>query len=646
MGSTPRHLASLGQWDLAATIQSADKNTKWADISHQGIEIMVGAVFSDFKDTLLKLSVAFERDWTKHSKHKMSEADLRLQFLDPMFTSLGWDVGNRTLTPFHSREVVVEPPHTMQGHSRRPDYIFKIGGIDKFVCEAKRPGEDLTNHHFQVQNYVYNLKLWVGVLSDFEHFQVFLVGSQPTKSRPFSPLDGWRLHYSNYATSAQKMWDAFSRDNVAEGTLERLAQSATKVYRPGKQGWLIKPDKSSRIDVKFLVFLEGKRGSLAKSLHRRNRGLDGPALTEATQKIINRLLFQRICEDRNIDVGRTLAATLDTWVSRGRLKGQLWTAIVGNFRHMSRVFNGGLFGKLDDTPHFTDSLDVPDEWLVDFLDELAGDDSQYLLSVIPVEILGSVYERFLGSVVTKAGDIEPKPEVRRSQGVYYTPKAVVDEIVELTIGTAMEGKTPRQMRSFRVLDPACGSGSFLLGSFERICRYHISWLLEHPEDQKPMTCYRSRVGDLRLTTGFKRTLLINSIYGVDIDAQAVEVTQMSLYLKVLEDETTESLTADNRLFPKENYLPSLENNIKIGNSLVDLETLLELDEHSTSEDRNLAFDWKAEFPKAIVAGGFDTVIGNPPYFSVEKTWGKGDPRLEYLRTAYSDVYQDRSDILF
>lgn len=197
-----------------------------------------------------------------------------------------------------------------------------------------------------------------------------------------------------------------------------------------------------------------------------------------------------------------------------------------------------------------------------------------------------------------------------------------------------------------MLDPACGSGSFLLGSFERLCQHHLAWFSDHPEERKATNCYTSDVGDLRLTTGYKRTLLINSIFGVDLDPQAVEVTQMSLYLKVLEDETTESLKADHRLFPKETYLPSLENNIKVGDSLVELGRLLDLDEPVTAETQRTAFDWRAEFPTAIKEGGFDAIVGNPPYFSVEKTWGKGDPRLGYLRSAYGHVYQDRSDILF
>jgi hypothetical protein len=608
---------------------------------------MLATSFASFEETLSKLVTAFERDLSHGRGGRMSEADLRLQYLDPLFSSLGWDVGNRALAPFHDREVVVEPPHRMQGSNRRPDYLFRISGIDKFVCEAKRPKEDLSRHHFQVQNYIFNLKLWIGVLADFEHFQVFLVGSQPDKTRPFAPLEKWNIHYKNYLSCSKQIWDTFARENVAEGSIERLAQSVVKVYRRGKQGWLIKPERAKRIDAKFLEFLETQRGRLAVSLHKRNPKVDGAGLTEATQRIIDRLLFQRICEDRSIDVGRTLLTIVEQWESGRRSKGQLWPAIVANFQHMSRTFNGGLFGKPGQVPHFIEALEVEEAWLAGFLEELAGDDSRYLLAVIPVEILGSVYERFLSSIVTDDGKIELKPEVKKSKGVYYTPKFVVDEVIERTVGEAISGKSPKQLRSFRVLDPACGSGSFLLGAFDRLCREHLIWLLQHPSEQKKQLCYESQTGDLRLTTGYKRQILVRSIFGVDIDAQAVEVTQMSLYLKVLEDETTESLSADHRLFPTETYLPNLENNIKVGDSLIQLGSLLDLAEPETKEAEARAFDWIAEFPTVFKnGGGFDTVVGNPPYFSIEKTWGKKDFRLRYFKTYYSNVYQDRSDILF
>ena len=190
-----------------------------------------------------------------------------------------------------------------------------------------------------------------------------------------------------------------------------------------------------------------------------------------------------------------------------------------------------------------------------------------------MEILGSVYEQFLGSVVQPDGKVELKPEVRKAGGVYYTPQFVVNYIVENTVGKLIEGKPPKEVSTIKVLDPACGSGSFLLRAFERICEHHVEWFIAHPEDQAENLCYIDNHGNFRLTTGYKRNILTNNIFGVDIDPQAVEVTQMSLYLKILEDESRESLLNDHRLFPKETYLPDLSRNIKCGNSLISTDFL-------------------------------------------------------------------------
>ena len=217
--------------------------------------------------------------------------------------------------------------------------------------------------------------------------------------------------------------------------------------------------------------------------------------------------------------------------------------------------------------------------------------STYLFGIIPVDILGSVYERFLGSVVLPDGTVEQKPEVRKAGGVYYTPKAVVNYIVENTVGKVLEGKSPSEVRRLRVLDPACGSGSFLLRAFERICEYHVHWYTTHVEDRDKRRCFLDANGDIRLTTGYKRSILINNIFGVDIDPQAVEVTQMSLYLKVLEGETSQTLENDHRLFPEETYLPDLDNNIKCGNSLVSSDIALELGDDDARLNWINPFDW-------------------------------------------------------
>ena len=321
-----------------------------------------------FCKTLADLVKGFEAAYPDIVNSGMGEATLRLSYLDRFFEALGWDVRNEAQVPLHAREVLVEPPSDIQGHRKRPDYLFRTGGIDKFICEAKRPRDNIQRHYFQAQNYIYNMRLWVGVLSDFEHLIVFVVGGQPNKDRPFDPVPGWRLHYSQFERNAENIWNLLSRSNVAAGSIEQLAQSLPKVLRRGRQGWLLKPDRNKTVDNEFLSYLEGQRRRLSKLLHDENTKLTtGQSrywseweLNEAIQRIIDRILFQRICEDRDIDTGHLLKAIHDEWESQGRHEGQLWPMLIGNFQHLHRTFNGGIYGKPGEPAHFIDELLISD----------------------------------------------------------------------------------------------------------------------------------------------------------------------------------------------------------------------------------------------------------------------------------------------
>ena len=331
-------------------------------------------------------------------------------------------------------------------------------------------------------------------------------------------------------------------------------------------------------------------------------------------RIISRLLFQRVCEDRGIDTHCSLESLAHDWRSRGARQKELWPILVSNFHSIADTFNGGLYGRRGQPRHFSESLNVHDTWLANFIDKLSAEDSSYLFSYVPIEILGSVYERFLGGVVQPNGKVVPKPEVRRAGGVYYTPRHVVEYIVNRTISPLIFGKSPREVQKLKFLDPACGSGSFLLRVFERICEHYVEWYLVNSNERTRDACYFDNNGDLRLTTGLKREILRNCIYGVDIDPQAVEVTQLSLYLKLLENETQETISKQIPLFRYEALLPDLSENVVTANSLLDPDARdLLFDDFDVSKlnplKRTGAFD---------PSGGFNAVIGNPPYDVLER----------------------------
>jgi len=269
---------------------------------------------------------------------------------------------------------------------------------------------------------------------------------------------------------------------------------------------------------------------------------------------------------------------------------------------------------------------------------------------LPADILGQTYEQFLGKVIrltpSHRAVVEDKPEVKKAGGVYYTPTYIVDYIVSHTVGKLLEGKTPRQAAKLTICDPACGSGSFLLGAYQYLLDWHLKWYAENTPEKwakgRDPKIYQVLKGEWRLTTNEKKRILLNNIYGVDIDQQAVEVTKLSLLLKVLENETQDTLGRQMSMF-HERALPDLATNIKCGNSLIgpdfyDQQDLGLMDEEERY--RINVFDWQAEFPD-IFAGktpGFDAVIGNPPYLNVSE-----EAQLNYLRTRYS-IVEGRVDL--
>jgi len=596
----------------------------------------------DFEAELSRLVSKFEQGLTTYKTSAYDEAALRNDFLNPFWRSLGWDLENRLALPQSLREVELETRVEVGGRKKRADYIFRTDGVERFVCEAKKPKQDLSSRDaYQVQRYAFNLKVYIAVLTDFEQFQVFVVGGKPDAQVPFDPIENW--HFRAFPTVVRQLWDLFARQSVAAGSLDQYVRSLPKRPMKGKprQGWLIKPERTRTVDAEFLAYIEDQRKELARDIVRENKRYrwDESNLNEAVQRILDRILFIRISEDRDIDTGRTLERIVEDWrqVSHGRPP--LFSWLVGHFRALDEPFNGALFHK-----HFSESLRVSDQFLLNLIGDLSSEDSPYLFSTLPVEILGSVYERFIGQVVRvtrgKNVKVEPKPEVRKAGGVYYTPRDIVDYIVNHTVGKLLEDKDPIEVAELKILDPACGSGSFLIRAFERVCQHYIGWFQRHPKQQDKRDCYCDPQGNLRLTTHRKRRILLDNIFGVDLDQQAVEVTLLSLYLKILEGETRASLAYQQGLFPKESFLPDLSANIRLGNSLIEGD-YFDLFSDGDERLRVKPFDWRVEFREILDQGGFDAVVGNPPYVRPHRV---PPDTKQYLWRNFSS-YAAKSDIL-
>ena len=644
----------------------------------------IGPTLASFRADLARLVAHFSSQLPFHASPEYSEAKLREDFLNPFFAALGWDVGNRKALIHTEREVDVEVRTAFSGRQRRADYVFRVARVEWFTCEAKKPIESLHGGHaYQAKSDAYARGIPFAVLSDFEETRLYVVGARPRRSDP-ATMGQWRhLRFDQYVDHASEIWDLLAYPNVRDGSIGRLLESLPKKPARTKagQGYVIRPDRSRSLDAEFLAFLDDARQRLGSDLLRHNLRDDllvDNRLNEAAQRILDRLVFLRICEDRAIDTGTLLSSLLREWwnqrdarprLRRGPLdtrrvvppatgsgnappgapdvlaeeppheryappdEGGLYRVLVGHFRALDHrpasyqpFLNGQLF-----KPHFSEELVVGDEWLANFIDHLCDEDEGYNFADIKVEILGDAYERFLGKVLRPQGrgaTIEEKPEVRKAGGVYYTPRYIVDDIVEETVGRQLAGKSADETSRLRFLDPACGSGSFLIRVYERVMEHYLRlydqglrearavgeeaagrFLKAHRED-----FYLDDGGNVRLTSRRKRRVLMDNVYGVDIDPKAVEVTQLSLYLKMLEGDNREILHRQSKQwFSRDPLLPSLERNILCGNSLV----AADFSSDPAEIIRVNAFDWDIGFERIMASGGFDAVVGNPPYVPME-----------------------------
>jgi type I restriction-modification system DNA methylase subunit len=577
----------------------------------------------DFRDKLRALAAKFEKDKTHYLSKGYPEAQVRVDFLNPFFEALGWDIENKAQMPPHERDVLVELYPETTG---RPDYNFRINGETKFFVEAKAPSEDLDNikHILQAKTYAWSTKsVFFVILTDFEEFKLFDASLKPNPKYPDEGLI-YSFRYTDYLDNAEKLWE-LSKARVLEGALEALLPKDTRSKR-----LRIPPDKS------FLEELTVWREKLAKDIYKRNPHFGVKLLNDVVQRLLDRIVFIRIAEDRRIRHDRGLWEIVALWKEQGKRK-PIMSHLVDLFHQVNDDLNGDIFKR-----HACEKAVVDSALLADIIENLYFPKSRYRFNAIGVELLGSIYERYLGStirVTPKRAHVEEKPEVRKAGGVYYTPQYIVDYIVKNTVGKVIEGKSPKQIEKIRILDPACGSGSFLLGAYQYLIDYHLRWYREHPKERSTLHLipyYAFSPDEFVLPLKEKAKILRNNIFGVDIDPQAVEITMMSLYLKALEGERG--------LLPrKQHLLPPLSENVKCGNSLIgyDIFDQGELFDDEASSRIN-PFDWNSKstgFGEIMERGGFHVVIGNPPYVRQEMLGEFKD----YFKNYY-EVYHGTADL--
>jgi len=607
------------------------------------------------------------------------EATIEDNYVKPLFKYLNWNIHNEGLA--HGKEEFIVQ-YRLKRIGKKPDYLLRVPDSSSnrmkhvLFMEAKHPKYDLfSDIRWIRQCYLYanstlckterpERRVPLSLLTDFEEFRLFdCRDPDPLKSdtlalfnrRAVNPFGNWCFH--QYISEFDTLWDIFECSQVVKGSLDsyRVTDESLK-------------DSRKAPDIQFLDILKSWRIDMAKDMYKNDHSLSEEVLTAASQLMVNRLVFLKMLADKEL-ASDYLTKIIDTVGKSESADISFYDSCKNIFIDLHKSFNGSIFEERTEL----DSVKISNKTLGKLLTSIRPEKALYSLDAMPVRVVGTMYEEFLGEVIKKAGrglSAEPKPEVRKAGGVYYTPEYIVDYIVDNTVGELLKTcKKPEDVKKLKFCDPACGSGSFLIVVYDRLLSWHLEYYRHEIEklliknksfkeiavkyiNEVHISVFSEKKRDyvISLTIKAKGEILKNSVFGVDIDEQAVEVTRFSLCMKTVEDyDDKDELYHEVDLF-NSTILPDLSDNIKHGNSLISedyfnqgsLSREDELSERKTIKP----FEWDKQFAQIFVQGGFDAVVGNPPYFCIDDTWGKKDPKLAYLKIIYPEVYNDKTDILF
>lgn len=536
------------------------------------------------KDDLLRLVTQYQRsaEFYRNAK-KFNEQDCRDEFISPLLECFGWDVHNKKGTLPQYKEVVVEQ---FSNKGERPDYTLTLNGVSKIFVEAKKPAVHITEDSasaLQTRRYGWNAKHKLSILTNFENMMIYDVTNEPKDEDSVIVSLYRKYNYLDYLEKYAEICKLISRNSVYSGKFDEFVnENFPNVDR-----------YSTEVDEVFLKQINTWRLEIGEYLYQQyDVYKDIDVLNDVVQEFINQIIFLRICEDRNLPIYEKLK---DTTQNRAELQ----DALIKVFKEADKRYNSKLFSGENII------FDLSNHIIFNMIISLYYPQTSYMFNIIEPGILGKIYESFLmESLIVENSHIvlAPKKEYKY-RSVVSTPVEIVKYMVKNTLYPICKEKKPDEIKKLQIADIACGSGVFLEETYQFLVDYCVEWYLKY----QPEYLLELNNGKKKLPLMDKKDILTKCIYGVDIDAHAVEVSKFSLLIKLIEDETPTSVR---ECVP---ILPDLSSNIKNGNSLISRE---DIDPKDISFEllRDIKpFQWN----DINEGNNFDVIIGNPPYVKTE-----------------------------
>ena len=506
-------------------------------------------------------------------KPSYNETQLRTDFLDPLFELLGWDIKNSEGKPTNEREVLLEEglKADATANTKKPDYTFRLFSERKFFLEAKKPNVKIEKDNEpakQVRRYGFTAKLKISVLSNFEYLAIYDCSKKVEKDDSVTKSRINIYHYTEYESAFGEIKKQLSHQVVYNGEFDENWKEIEEQL------------KLSSVDSLFLSQINDWRIILGKEIYSHKPDVSVEELNDIVQSYINSIIFLRVCEGRNLEAYKTLRNFADK---------NDFNSLIKKFKEADKKYNAGLFNH-----PLTDEIISSNSsafWAI--IEHLYFPESSYSFSVFSSDILGNIYEIFLGEQLTIENSqisIKKKPE-NIDRDIVTTPTFIIQDILRQTVVKHCEGKTDEEILNSSFADIACGSGTFLLETYQLLQDTLVDYYLGNDTEKLIQTSIET----FKLPFEIKKTILENCIYGIDKDYNAVEACKFGLLLKLLENEDNSTISTP--------ALPNLKN-IHFGNSLIDSSIA-----SKKNQDEINPFD----FEKIK----FDVIVGNPPYMATE-----------------------------
>lgn len=549
--------------------------------------------------TINQLVEKYRADRDFYLTNKYNETLLRSDFLDPFFELLGWDIKNNAGKPTNEREVILEEAlkENASEHSKKPDYTFRLFSERKFFLEAKKPCVAIESNNDsakQVRRYGFTAKLKISVLSNFEYLIIYDTSVQVDKDDTFQKALVKKYHYTEYESKFEEIKKLLGKEVVYSGAFEtEWKEIETKINQYS-------------IDTLFLNQINEWRKALGAEIFKHEPKIDEQQLNDVVQSYLNRVLFLRVCEDRNLEDYQTLLKFANA---------NDFNSLIKKFEQADKRYNSGLFDQLLKEKIVENISSV--FWAI--IKQLYYPESPYSFSVFSSDILGSIYEIFLSeklAIENKTISLVKKPE-NIDRDIITTPTFIISDILRNTVLVKCQGKTDKEILNLKFADISCGSGAFLLELFQLLNDLLIDYYLKNDKSKLIQT----NLDTYKLSFKVKRELLLNCIFGVDKDYNAVEATKFGLLLKILEGEDVNSTNSTKPV------LPDLSQNIFFGNSL--------LNPKQVTNKKDQVIINPFDFSKLQ----FDVIVGNPPYMKSEDMKNITPLELPLYKSNYSSAYK-------